>query len=114
MKPIAMGSIKPLRLVALAAVAAAVTHVVGLPTFTDAVLSVGTDMQLPLERMASDAPDAPEPARQAVRRHETPAPPTSTAQLTGSREVLRPRAAHRAPGSAPGYRQSITDSKYWT
>ncbi|WP_027210787.1 hypothetical protein [Burkholderia sp. WSM2232] len=114
MKPNALRSVKPLRLVALAAVAATVTHVVGLPAFADAVRCVGTDMQMPLERMATDAPDAPESSRRGARRHEPSAPATNAAGLSGWKDALRPRAAHRALGIAPGYRQSVSDSKYWT
>lgn len=119
MKPIAVRHVKTFRLIALAALAAGVTHVVGLPAFASAVLSVGADMQLPLERLASDVPDAPQPATaeqaaRAARRHETPGAPTRAAQLTGSKDALRPRAARRASSLAPGYRQSVSDSKYWT
>lgn len=119
MKPIAVKSVKPFRLIALAAVTAGVTHVVGLPAFVDAVMSVGADMQLPLERMASDAPDALETlnapqAAHAARRQGTPASAANATQLTDSKNPLRPRAAPRPFGLAPGYRQSIADSKHWT
>jgi len=114
MKPIALRSVKPLRLVALTVVAAAVTHVIGLPAFIDAIRGVGTDMQMPLERMATDAPDASEPSTRGAPRVETPAPATSATQLTSSKDALRPRAAHRTSPLAPGYRHSVSDSKYWT
>jgi hypothetical protein len=112
MKPIDIRSMKPWRAVALAAVAAvaaALTHVAGLPTFDDAVLSVGADMQLPLERIASDAPDASAPAESAAYRPAARAAATHAAQLTGSSDAL-PRARHiarRIPRRPTGPRPAL-------
>lgn len=113
MKPIAVRSVKPFRLIALAAVTAGVTHVVGLPAFVDAVMSVGADMQLPLERIASDAPDASAPAESAAYRPAARAAATHATQLTGSSDALPPRATHRASHSAPADRPAAGASKNW-
>jgi hypothetical protein len=116
MKPIDIRSMKPWRtvaLAALAAMAAALTHVAGLPTFDDAVLSVGADMQLPLERIASDAPDASVPAESAAYRPAARAAAAHAAQLTGSSDALPPRATHRASNSAPADRPAAGASKNW-
>ncbi|KVE65965.1 hypothetical protein [Burkholderia vietnamiensis] len=116
MKPIDIRSMKPWRAVALAAVAAmaaALTHVAGMPTFDDAVLSVGADMQLPLERIASDAPDASAPAESAAYRPAARAAAAHAAQLTGSSDALPSRATHRASHPAPADRPAAGASKNW-
>jgi hypothetical protein len=101
-------------------VAAAVCLTIGMscalpaPGLMRAVMTVGTDVQLPLERIATDnrkpaqVTDVPEPLH-------TPASESMHAQTSvHSWKGSSHRADANAPRHMPGYQRAITDFKYWT
>lgn len=81
------------------------------PGLVRALMVVGMDAQLPLERIATDNShpaqfaDASEPLRQRAAES-----PVHQCKESGSRVSKDAREWHRARG----YRRTITDYKYWT
>jgi hypothetical protein len=103
-------------------VAAAVCLTVGAscvlpaPGLARAIMTVGTDVQLPLERVATDnlepaqATDVPAPLHAPVPESIHAQSPVLSWKETGRRAD----ANARAPRYTPGYQRAITDFKYWT
>lgn len=86
------------------------------PGFITAIATVGAATCLPLERIASDDPLAADTTHEsiaprgqaAVGRHTTVR--LDTSKLT----PLRTGSDLKLQRGSPGYRRTITDSKYWT
>jgi hypothetical protein len=116
MKPIALNSVRTLYFAATAALAAAAICVNQAPGFIRAVATVGTETQLPLERIASDGVFVLDMAYASgsPRQQAAAGRPTAT-QLDTSKPEPAPRSTQpRLSHGTPGYRRTITDSMYWT
>ncbi|PMS09910.1 hypothetical protein C0Z17_22810 [Trinickia caryophylli] len=105
-------------MLAIGCIAWAATYAWQTPGLQQALLAVGDDMQLPLERLATDAGDATaireataQPASSSRDRRHTAAHVRDQAQAV--LDAL-PAASARKHRLARGYEHTITDSKYWT
>ena len=116
MKPIALNSVRTLYFAATAALAAAAICVNQAPGFIRAVATVGTETQLPLERIASDGVFVLDIAHASglPRRQAADCRLTATQLDTSKPEPAPPSAPHGLSHGTPGYRRTITDSMYWT
>ena len=79
-----------------------------------AVITVGTDVQLPLERIATDNREPAQVADVSERLHTPASEPVHAQSSVQSREESSHRADANAPRHMPGYQRTITDFKYWT
>ena len=103
-------------------VAAAVCLTIGAscalpaPGLMRAVMTVGTDVQLPLERIAADDPEPSQVSGLLEPVHTPAAESAHTQSSVYSRQESRHRADAnaRAPRHMPGYQRTITYFKYWT
>jgi hypothetical protein len=116
MKPIALNSVRTLYLAAAVALAAAAICVSQAPGFIRAVATVGTETQLPLERIACDDVFVPDIAHASGSpRRQAAAGRLNATQLDTSKpEPAPPSAQPRLSHGTPGYRRTITDSMYRT
>ncbi|KWC91596.1 hypothetical protein [Burkholderia cepacia] len=116
MKPIVIRPLKALCLSTAVALAAWALCAAQSPRFFDTIEAVGSDTELPLERMASDG------AFVATESHSAHGPVRAPAHLpvwnaAGYADPRRHAHIGKRLGhadQAPGYRQSINDPKYWT
>ncbi|MFM0171823.1 hypothetical protein [Paraburkholderia sediminicola] len=87
------------------------------PGLMRAFITVGTDVQLPLERIATDNPKPAQVTNVSEPLH-TPASQSAHAQSSvhswNEGSSHRTDANARAPRPTPGYLRTITDFKYWT
>ncbi|MFP3563415.1 hypothetical protein [Paraburkholderia sp. SIMBA_030] len=86
------------------------------PGLMRAFMTVGADVQLPLERVAADNPE-PSQVTDLSKPLHTPALESGHTQSSVySRQQSRHRAdaSARAPRHTPAYQRTITDFKYWT
>lgn len=103
-------------------VAAAVCLTIGVsctlpaPGLMRAFMTVGTDVQLPLERIAADnrepaqVTDLPEP----LHTSDSESAHAQSSIHSWQESSHRADANARAPRHTPGYQRTITDFKYWT
>ncbi|KVH61559.1 hypothetical protein WS89_13520 [Burkholderia sp. MSMB1072] len=116
MKPIVIRPLKTLCLSSAVALAAWVVWAAQSPRFFDTIEAVGSDTELPLERMASGSAFVANqsPAAHALVRMPAHLPAWNAA---GYADPPRQAPVDKQLGHAdraPGYRHSINDSKDWT
>ncbi|HEF5873767.1 TPA: hypothetical protein SAY52_004426 [Burkholderia cenocepacia] len=111
--------IRPLQALCLSSAVALVAWAVCAaqsPRFLDTIEAVGSDTELPLERMASGSAFAATQSHAAHGAVRMPAhlPAWNAAGYAGPprQAPVGKRLGHA--GRAPGYRHSIDDSKDWT
>ncbi|BCG03418.1 hypothetical protein PPGU19_079860 (plasmid) [Paraburkholderia sp. PGU19] len=115
MRTITFPFFRPSYAIAACSVALAATCAYQAPGVMQAILVVGANAQLPLERLAAEAgkptpvsaTDVSSPGKQRVPAQARPA----IQKLDSVGEPARDRHAHRGMS---GYQRRVTDSKYWT
>ena len=115
MRTIAFPFFRPSYAIAACSVALAATCAYQAPGVMQAILVVGANAQLPLERLAAEA-GKPTPVSAAdvssQWKEHVPERARPAMQKLGSfGEPARPRHTHRGMG---GYQRNVTDYKYWT
>ena len=115
MRTLAFPFFRPSYAIAACSVALAATCAYQAPGVMQAILVVGANAQLPLERLAAEA-GKPTPVSAAdvssPWKEHVPARARPAMQKLGSfGEPARERHMHRGMG---GYQRSVTDYKYWT
>lgn len=115
MRTLAFPFFRPSYAIAACSVALAATCAYQAPGMMQAILVVGANAQLPLERLATEAgkptpvsaTDVSTPWKERVPPRARPA----MQRLDSFGEPVRDRHAHR---DIHGYQRSVTDYKYWT
>ncbi|BEU26661.1 MULTISPECIES: hypothetical protein [Paraburkholderia] len=115
MRTLAFPFFRPSYAIAACSVALAATCAYQAPGMMQAILVVGANAQLPLERLATEAgkptpvsaTDVSTPWKERVPPRARPA----MQKLDSFGEPVRDRHAHR---DIHGYQRNVTDYKYWT
>lgn len=116
MRPITFKPVRTSYFATAVALSVAATCIIQSPGFMQALALVGTDAQLPLERIASNG----ELARDIVPLSDSPREHISADRLVAAHAEASKDNLHSLNAKAqllrraPGYRQTITDFKYWT
>lgn len=115
MRTLAFPFFRPSYAIAACSVALAATCAYQAPGMMQAILVVGANAQLPLERLATEAgkPTAVSATDVSTLWRERVPPRARPAmqRLDSFGEPVRDRHAHR---DIHGYQRSVTDYKYWT
>lgn len=127
MARIAPTKLRVRRMLAIGCIAWAATYACQTPGLLHAMLAVGDDSRLPLERLAADTAETAETGNAGPAPVTSPAaalPASSTRDERHTATPVRedaqalfdgePAAAARKHRLARGYERTITDSKYWT
>lgn len=116
MKPFDRNASRAICFAAGIALSAAAICASEAPGFIRAVATVGAQTELPLERVASEGALADDTTHRSVAPYRQAASDQHTAMHLDASKLtpLHSGSRLRLRRDPPGYRRTITDSKYWT
>ncbi|MBN3759651.1 hypothetical protein G3O01_02285 [Burkholderia sp. Ac-20365] len=103
MRTLALPRFRPFYTIAACSVVLAATCAYQAPGMMQAILVVGANAQLPLERLAADAGKPEAVSSTAV-----------SVQVRPAVDVARPARERHPRRDVHGYERGVTDYKYWT
>ncbi|ACC74773.1 hypothetical protein Bphy_5701 (plasmid) [Paraburkholderia phymatum STM815] len=116
MRTLAFPRFRATYVIAACSVGLATTCAYQAPGLMQAILVVGANAQLPLERLAAQADLQPPVSDAAVsstawKQHPAAQARPAAQKLDDSGQTMRARRGH---SETHGYEHSVTDYKYWT